>query len=86
MSWVETNDWYDAEPDPLDSSADDIIEHMNDDHRDAMILFCQKMSKATDTTDAVMVSIDKYGFEMSATTGDGPRPVSYTHLTLPTKA
>lgn len=75
MSWVGTNDWYDADPDPLDSSADDIIEHMNDDHRDAMILFCQKMSKATDTTDAVMVSIDKYGFEMSATTGDGPRPI-----------
>ena len=48
---------------------------MNDDHRDAMILFCQKMSKATDTTDAVMVSIDKYGFEMSATTEDGPRPI-----------
>ena len=33
------------------------------------------MSKAVDTTDAVMVSIDRYGFEMSAVTNDGDRPI-----------
>ena len=33
------------------------------------------MSKAVDTTDAVMVSIDRYGFEMSAVIGDGERPI-----------
>ncbi len=75
MSWVESKDWYNSDPDPLDSSAGDIIEHMNDDHRDAMVVLCQKMSKAVDTTDAVMVSIDRYGFEMSAVTNDGDRPI-----------
>ena len=75
MSWVDKKQWFVAEPDPIDSSADDIIEHMNDDHRDAMTILCKKMSKAIDTTDATMVSIDRYGFEMSAVTSDGNRPI-----------
>ena len=75
MSWVESNDWYKSEPDPLEPYSDDIIEHMNDDHRDAMVILCKKMSKAVDTTDAVMVSIDRYGFEMSAVTAEGERPI-----------
>ena len=75
MSWVDSNDWFKSEPDPMEPHAEDIIEHMNDDHRDAMVIICQKMSKAVDTTDAVMVSIDRYGFEMSAVTGDGERPI-----------
>ena len=75
MSWVDSNDWFKSEPDPLEPYADDIIEHMNDDHRDAMVILCQKMSKAHDTTDATMVSIDRYGFEMSAVTNDGDRPI-----------
>ena len=33
------------------------------------------MSKAVDTTAAEMVSLDRYGFEMTATTGEGPRPI-----------
>ena len=75
MSWVDKKQWFVAEPDPIDSFADDIIEHMNDDHRDAMTILCKKMSKAVDTTDATMVSIDRYGFEMSAVTSDGNRPI-----------
>ena len=63
------------DPDPVEPHAEDIIEHMNDDHRDAMVIICQKMSKAVDTTDAEMVSIDRYGFEMSAVTSDGNRPI-----------
>ena len=75
MSWVDSDNWFKSEPDPLEPYSKDIIEHMNDDHRDAMIILCQKMSKAIDTTDAVMVAIDRYGFEMSAVTEDGERPI-----------
>lgn len=75
MSWVDANDWFKSDPDPVEPHAEDIIEHMNDDHRDAMVIICQKMSKAVDTTDAEMVSIDRYGFEMSAVTSDGNRPI-----------
>ena len=75
MSWVSTSDWYTAEPDPIAPIAAPIISHMNDDHADVMVLYCQELSKATDTTEATMVGVDRYGFEMSAVTGDGPRPI-----------
>ena len=52
-----------------------LIEHMNDDHEDAMIIICQKMSKAIDTSEATMTGIDRYGFEMSAMTREGDRPI-----------
>tara|TARA_B100000459_G_C8484685_1_gene160263 strand:- start:118 stop:642 length:525 start_codon:yes stop_codon:yes gene_type:complete len=75
MSWIEGKEWFDALPDPLAQHSDGIIEHMNDDHRDAMIICCKKLSKATDTSDAFMTGLDKYGFEMSAITSKGPRPI-----------
>ena len=75
MSWVEKEMWFEAEPDPLTDVAMDIIAHMNEDHSDAMVLYCKTMSKATDTTEAVMTGIDRYGFEMSATTSQGLRPI-----------
>ena len=75
MSWVGEKNWLQSEPDPLIPYAMDIIEHMNDDHSDAMVLYCKTMSKATDTTEAVMTGIDRYGFEMSATTSQGQRPI-----------
>ena len=39
------------------------------------VLYCKTMSKAVDTTAAQMVGLDRYGFEMSATTAEGPRPI-----------
>ena len=75
MSWVQGKDWTDAEPDPLLPFSSDIIDHMNEDHEDAMIIICQKMSKAVDTSSVTMTGIDRYGFEMSAMTVDGPRPI-----------
>ena len=75
MSWVGKADWQAAEPDPLGSSAAGIIAHMNADHADAMVLYCRAFSKATEITSASMTGIDRYGFEMSARTTEGPRPV-----------
>ena len=75
MSWVEPKDWYAAEADPLGPSAADVITHMNKDHADAMMVYCRAFSKATDLTAATMTSVDRYGFEMSAVTSEGPRPV-----------
>ncbi|MBL4684029.1 MAG: DUF2470 domain-containing protein, partial [Nannocystaceae bacterium] len=52
-----------------------ILEHMNQDHANAMPLYCRAFSKAGEITEATMTGIDRYGFEMSAITADGPRPV-----------
>jgi putative heme iron utilization protein len=75
MSWISKADWREAEADPLGSSAAAIIDHMNDDHADAMVLYCRAFSKATEVTSASMTGVDRYGFEMSALTPQGPRPV-----------
>lgn len=75
MSWVNEAEWRTAEPDPLGPSAAAIIEHMNADHADALVLYCKAFSKATEIGTASMTSVDRYGFEMSAKTSEGPRPV-----------
>lgn len=75
MSWITQPDWQAAEPDPLASSAAGTVAHMNADHADAMVLYCKAFSKATDITSAKMTGVDRYGFDMSATTAEGPRPV-----------
>ena len=75
MSWVSGDDWRTAEPDPLASHADGIVEHMNADHVDAMAILCRAFTKAEDTDEVRMTGIDRYGFEMSVATDRGPRPV-----------
>ena len=75
MSWVEVADWLGAAPDPIAGHAEGIITHMNADHSEAMVACCRAFTKATDTTTATMTSVDRYGFEMSATTAAGPRPI-----------
>ncbi len=75
MSWVEARDWTDATPDPIAPHARGILDHMNADHADALVAYCHAFSKASDTTQATMTGIDRYGFEMSAVTAKGPRPV-----------
>ena len=75
MSWVVREEWFAAAPDPLAASAAQIITHMNEDHAAAMVLYCRAFSKATDVRSATMTGVDRYGFEMSAVTQEGPRPV-----------
>jgi putative heme iron utilization protein len=66
MSWVDAGAYAQAEPDPLTEAAAGIIEHMNADHAEAQILFCRHLADRPDTTEAVMSSVDRYGFEMVA--------------------
>jgi heme iron utilization protein len=80
MSWISKAEWHAAEPDPLGTPAAAIVAHMNADHADAMVLYCKAFSKATEITSATMTGIDRYGFEMSAKTKDGPRPVRLAFL------
>jgi putative heme iron utilization protein len=75
MSWLEMADWRAAESDPIAPFARGILDHMNADHADAMVAYCHAFTKAADTTAATMTSIDRYGFEMSAQTARGPRPI-----------
>jgi putative heme iron utilization protein len=54
---------------------------MNADHADALVLYCKAFSRATDVSSATMTGVDRYGFDMSARTADGPRPVRVAFAT-----
>jgi putative heme iron utilization protein len=71
MSWVGTDGYRSAEPDPLHPHADGIIEHMNDDHADALVSFCRVLGNRPETGWAEMVHVDRYGFDVLAATARG---------------
>ena len=75
MSWVSQVDWADGTPDQVAPHARAIIDHMNADHADALLAYCRAFSKAKNATAASMTGVDRYGFEMSATTDVGSRPI-----------
>ncbi len=75
MSWVEGESWTEASEDPIAAVADRIIDHMNEDHADTMALYCRAFTRATEAEEVRMTGVDRYGFEMSVKTAEGPRPI-----------
>ncbi|MEO0494522.1 MAG: DUF2470 domain-containing protein [Actinomycetota bacterium] len=73
MSWVTSDGYTGAEVDPLAMVAGPVVEHMNDDHRDANLMYVQVLAGLADATDAKMVGIDRYGVTLTAETPAGPR-------------
>jgi putative heme iron utilization protein len=66
MSWVDAAAYTASEPDPLLPHVAGIVEHMNDDHGEAMVLYCRVFGERPHTTSARMTGIDRYGFDMLA--------------------
>ena len=73
MSWVTSDGYAGAEVDPLAEVGGGVVEHMNDDHRDANVMYVQVLAELPDATDAKMVGIDRYGVTLTAETPSGPR-------------
>jgi heme iron utilization protein len=72
MGWVKAADYDQAQPDPLADVAAGIIEHMNADHKDALILLARK-SAGIESQEAAMTSVDRLGFDVRLKTADGVR-------------
>lgn len=75
MSWPDLDGWRSAQPDPIAPHAQGILTHMNEDHAEALRLYCEAFSQSGPVEQATMTGVDRYGFEMSAQTADGPRPI-----------
>jgi heme iron utilization protein len=63
MGWVTASEYGEAQPDPLADSASGIVQHMNADHKDALILLA-RVHAGLDAQEAVMTSVDRLGFHL----------------------
>ncbi len=70
MGWVLGTDYDHAQPDPLADTATGIIEHMNTDHKDALILLARTCADI-ESQEAAMTSVDRLGFHVRLKTPDG---------------
>lgn len=72
MGWVSASDYDRSQPDPLADSMAGIIEHMNADHKDALVMLARTFAHI-DSTEATMTSVDRLGFHVRLKTADGMR-------------
>ena len=70
MDWVQASDYNLAQPDPLADAATGIIEHMNTDHKDALVLLARTLA-GIESQEAAMTSVDRLGFHVRLKTTDG---------------
>ena len=63
MGWVSREEYRAAAPDPLADHASSILQHMNDDHADALLTLARAASHP-DATEATMVAVDRLGFKL----------------------
>ena len=73
-SWAgySASEYDHAQPDPLADSTVEIIQHMNADHKDALILIARAFA-GIDSEEAAMTSVDRLGFHVRLKTADGMR-------------
>src|SRR5271165_4869725 len=72
MGWVPASEYDLAQPDPLADTAGEILQHMNADHKDALILLARVFA-GIESQEAVMTSVDRLGFHARLNTQDGIR-------------
>jgi heme iron utilization protein len=72
MGWVSASDYDRSQPDPLADSMAGIIQHMNADHKDALVLLVQQFAHV-DSTEATMTTVDRLGFQVRLRGPDGMR-------------
>jgi heme iron utilization protein len=72
MGWVSASEYGLSRPDPLADSMTEIIEHMNADHKDALVLLAGALA-LIESQEAAMTSVDRLGFHVRLITRDGVR-------------
>jgi putative heme iron utilization protein len=72
MGWVSAAEYLGCQPDPLADSMTEIIQHMNADHKDALVLLARECARV-ESQDATMTAVDRLGFHVRLKTPDGVR-------------
>jgi putative heme iron utilization protein len=79
MGWLTASDYFQAQPDPLAEHKSAIMQHMNADHKDALILLAKRFA-GIEAQEAEMTSIDRLGFHLRLKTQDGVKGAHITFL------
>jgi putative heme iron utilization protein len=79
MGWVSASEYDRSRPDPLVDSTSEIIQHMNADHKDALVLLARKFARV-ESQEAAMTAVDRLGFHVRLKTPDGLRGVRIAFL------
>jgi putative heme iron utilization protein len=79
MGWVSATEYTRSQPDPLAYSMAEIIQHMNADHKDALVLLSRKFARI-EAQEATMIAVDRLGFHLRVKTNDGLRGVRIAFL------
>ena len=72
MGWVSASEYDLSQPDPLADSMAEIIQHMNVDHKDALVLLARQFAHL-ESEEATMTAVDHIGFHVRLKTPDGMR-------------
>jgi putative heme iron utilization protein len=72
MGWVPAAEYGHALPDPLVDAAAGILQHMNADHKDALVVLARVFADL-EAQGVEMTSVDRLGFHVRAKTEDGIR-------------
>src|SRR5271166_5888360 len=70
MGWVPASDYSQAQSVPLVEHKRDIMQHMNADHKDALILVAKRFA-GIEAQEAEMTSVDRLGFNVRLKAQDG---------------
>jgi putative heme iron utilization protein len=73
------SEYSQAQPDPLVESKNEIIRHMNADHRDALIPLAKRFA-GIEAQEAHMTSVDRLGFHLRLKTQDGMKAARIAFL------
>jgi len=79
MGWVSDSDYDQAQPDPLADATGEIVQHMNAEHKDALILLVRVFARI-ESQEATMTAVDRLGFRVRLKTQDGMRGVRIAFL------
>jgi len=72
MGWVSASDYDRSQPDPLADSMSEIIQHMNADHKDALVLLARTFAHI-DSMEGSMTAVDRLGFHVRLKTAEAMR-------------
>jgi heme iron utilization protein len=72
MGWVSAPDYERSQPDALADSMTEIIQHMNSDHKDALVLLAHQFAHIH-SMEATMTAVDRLGFHVRLKTAEGMR-------------